>query len=145
MPRTCSVCTHPERAQIDRALLSGEATARIAARVGGVSNSALKRHKARDLAAVLLRAQKAKEARREKAVVDFAEAKEVREIRHGEDLFAQVQDLTARTMRILDQAESSRDPRTALSAIREVRGRYCQLEAKSPVFETRSSNSRTVN
>jgi hypothetical protein len=27
----------------------------------------------------------------------------------------------------------------------EVSSRYCQLEAKSPVFETKSSNSRTVN
>lgn len=43
MPRTCTICTHPNRAEIDAALLEGEPLRTIAAR-WSVSKSALIRH-----------------------------------------------------------------------------------------------------
>jgi hypothetical protein len=49
-------------------------------------------------------------------------AQEAAEVNHGQDLFAHVQDLSRRTIAILEQAELANDPKTALSAIREARG-----------------------
>jgi len=45
VPRTCTICEHPERADIDRALSGGWPIARTAATFG-ISPDALKRHKA---------------------------------------------------------------------------------------------------
>lgn len=44
MPRTCTICTHERRADIDAALLNGEALRNIAQRYG-TSATALHRHK----------------------------------------------------------------------------------------------------
>ena len=58
MPRTCTVCTHDERAEIDQALLTGEPFRNIAARFG-MSTSALVRHKQTDIPAALGKAKQA--------------------------------------------------------------------------------------
>lgn len=43
MPRRCSVCSHPNRDQIDRAVVAGQPMRRIAAE-HGISESGLRRH-----------------------------------------------------------------------------------------------------
>jgi hypothetical protein len=48
MPRTCTVCTHPDKAEIDRLLLEGKPFRYVAAQYG-TSTSALVRHKANDI------------------------------------------------------------------------------------------------
>lgn len=58
MSRTCSVCSHAKRAEIEAALLAGESFRHIAAQYA-VSTSALQRHKASHLPAHLARAQDA--------------------------------------------------------------------------------------
>jgi hypothetical protein len=103
MPRTCTVCSHPDRPAIDAALLAGEPFRHIAARTG-TSTGALQRHKEEHLPAVLLH------------------AKEAEQVAQADDLLAQVRDLQRRTLSILDGAEKSGDRRTALAAIREARG-----------------------
>jgi hypothetical protein len=45
MPRVCTICTHPERAAIDQALVGGESAPRIAAKYR-VSEDAVTRHRA---------------------------------------------------------------------------------------------------
>lgn len=45
MPRRCSICTHPEREAINKALVSGKASNRDIARQFAVSHHALGRHK----------------------------------------------------------------------------------------------------
>lgn len=69
-----------------------------------VSKDALSRHKANHLPAALVQAQEAGDVAR------------------ADDLLGQVRDLQARTLSILEAAESTRQYRTALSAIREARG-----------------------
>lgn len=103
MPRTCTVCSHPEREAIDRALLSGEANRRIAAH-HAVSEQAVRRHKADHLPAAL------------------AKAHEAEEVSRADDLLGQVRDLQARALSILEKAEAAGELRTALGAIREARG-----------------------
>ena len=60
MPRTCTICTHPERVEIDKAILAGEPFRKIAERTG-TSTPALFRHKCNDIPTVLMKAQEAKE------------------------------------------------------------------------------------
>jgi hypothetical protein len=102
MPRTCTICQHPHREAIDLALVGGAALSETAA-LFRVSNDAVSRHKANHLPAKLVRAQ------------------EAAEVAEADDLLAQVRDLQARTLAILEASEASREHRTALGAIREAR------------------------
>ena len=49
MPRTCTICSHPERIEIDKALAAAEETLRTIADRWPVSKTALMRHKAEHL------------------------------------------------------------------------------------------------
>jgi hypothetical protein len=102
MPRSCNVCSHPDREAIDEALVGGIAFPALVAEYR-VSKDSLSRHKANHLPAKLVMAQ---------AAVEVAEA---------DDLLAQVRDLQARTLAILEAAEETSQHRTALAAIREAR------------------------
>ena len=104
MPRRCSVCTHPDRENIDEALVGATAISAIAAKYRDISEDALGRHKANHLPAKLVMAEK------------------VKEVAQADSLLEQVRDLQGRALAILDQAEMSGDLRTALGAIREARG-----------------------
>ena len=103
MPRTCTVCSHPEREVIDRQLVEGIAFPALVAEYR-VSKDALSRHKANHLPAKLVLAEKAEE------------------VAQADDLLDQVRDLQGRALAILDKAEATGELRTALSAIREARG-----------------------
>jgi hypothetical protein len=104
MPRRCSVCTHPDRENIDEALVGATALSALSAKYRDISEDALGRHKANHLPAKLVMAEKAKE------------------VAQADGLLEQVRDLQGRALAILDQAELSGDLRTALGAIREARG-----------------------
>jgi hypothetical protein len=108
--RTCTVCVSPEREQIDKALIDN-APFRVIARQFGISKDAVRRHKETHLPRALV------------------QSKEIREVAHADDLVQQMADLTASALRILKNAEKEKDNRTALAAIREVRGTL-QLNAK---------------
>ena len=71
MPRICTICTHPDREGIDKALLDGGPYRGIAERFGA-SPSAVYRHKQDHLPKALVRAV------------------EAREVAHGGDLLDQV-------------------------------------------------------
>jgi len=103
MPRTCTVCQHPNRAEIDRALLAGEPLRNIAERFR-LSTTALHRHKRDHLPSTLVKAREAEEVSR------------------ADDLLAQVQQLQAKALDLLRKAEAEGDYRTALAGIREARG-----------------------
>ena len=104
MPRRCTVCQHPERAAIDRALVRGEPTRGLAARYGSVSREALWRHKEDHLPQALAKAQEASEVAR------------------ADDLLRELMSLRAKAISLLLKAEQSGDYRTALQGIREARG-----------------------
>ncbi len=102
MPRSCTVCEHPDRGAIDEALVGG-ASNRSVASLYYASEASVRRHKANHLPAKLVMARAAEE------------------VAEADDLLGQVQDLQARTLAILEAAEGSNQHRTALSAIREAR------------------------
>ncbi len=102
MPRSCTICEHPDRETIDEALVGG-ASNRSVASLYDVSEAAVRRHKANHLPAKLVMAQAAEE------------------VAQADTLLDQIQDLQSRTLAILEAAESTNQHRTALSAIREAR------------------------
>jgi hypothetical protein len=102
MPRSCTVCNHPNLEDIDRALVAGEANTALSS-LFAVSEQALRRHKGSHLPAKLVMAQAAEE------------------VAQADDLLGQMQNLQQRTLAILEAAESTNQHRTALSAIREAR------------------------
>ena len=104
MPRSCTVCVHAKREEIDRALVEGVSAAEISGRYRTVGERAVRRHRSNHLPAKLVIAEKA---------AQVAEA---------DDLLEQVGDLQRRALAILDKAEEVGELKTALSAIRETRG-----------------------
>jgi hypothetical protein len=121
MPRICTICTHPERAAIDQALVAGDSAPRIAAK-HRVSDDAVARHRSH-LPEALTQAQAAAE------------------VAQADDLLSQVQELQRRTMAILETAEKSDRLGLALGAIREARGNL-ELLAK---LEGKLREQQTVN
>lgn len=102
MPRACTVCAHPDRETIDRAIVEKMPNRRVASH-HDVTERAVRNHKANHLPAALAKAQDAQE------------------VAEADDLLGQVRDLQARTLAILEAAEGSSQHRTALAAIREAR------------------------
>jgi hypothetical protein len=103
MPRRCTVCDHPQRHGIDKALVTGAPYRSVAKRFD-LSESAVYRHKTEHLPAHLLK------------------AKEVEEVAQADDLLEQVRNLQAHAFNILERAEKAGDLRTALAAICQARG-----------------------
>lgn len=102
MPRRCTVCSLPERGEVDKAIVGG-ASNRSLASLYDVSEAAIRRHAANHLSETL------------------AKAGEAREVARGEELLADIRSLQERTLAILEAAEKMRRHGTALSAIREAR------------------------
>ncbi len=102
MGRTCTVCSHPELVTIDRRLVEGTANRRVASH-HGLTERAVRNHKANHLSAALTRAKAAQEVAR------------------ADDLLSEVRGLQARTLAILEAAEDAGEYRTALAAIAEAR------------------------
>jgi len=102
MPRTCTICTHADRAAIDQALLNGEPFRHIAERTG-TSTTALTRHKAEHISSTI------------------AKARDAVEVAQADDLLREVRQLKAKAVSLLLQAEQAGDYRTALAGIREAR------------------------
>jgi hypothetical protein len=103
MTRRCTVCGHPDREAIDKALVAGASFRDIAGQYK-LSKSAVERHKAEHLPAAM------------------AKAKEAADVAHGDDLLEQVRKLQNVTMSILAKAYNANDLRIALQAIAQARG-----------------------
>ncbi len=110
MAPPCSICNHPKRAEIDRAIASGAPNRRIAAQYG-VSENAIRRHKKNGHVAKKI-----------------AKAEEAKEIAEAKTLLEEVTSLKDRALTILDNAEDE-GTREACLALREVRG-IIELMAK---------------
>ena len=103
LPRTCTVCHHPERPAIDLAIVRGEPLRGLGAS-SGLTASALFRHRSRHLPVALLTSAHAAE------------------IARADDLVEAVRTLGQHAVDVLATAESTGDLRTALAGIREARG-----------------------
>ena len=118
MPRTCTACTHEQRAAIDRALVAGLPFRHIAAQ-WALSTGALQRHRQQHLPALLAKAQEADDAAR------------------ADDLLAQLRELQSTTLALLTTAEQAGKLGTALLAVREARGNLELLAKLTQQLDTR--------
>ncbi len=103
MPRKCTICHHPNRDDIDQALVQRVPYRHIAGR-HEVSTGALVRHADDHLPATLLQAQRAAD------------------VAHADNILGEVLGLRDHALEILDKAEKVDDLRVACAAIREARG-----------------------
>lgn len=102
MARRCTVCQHPERATLDRALVSGPCY-RSLAQQHGLTPWALLRH------------------RSEHVPLKLAQAQDARATAEATDLLAEVRALRGKAVGLLLAAEREGDLRTALAGVREAR------------------------
>jgi len=110
MPRTCTVCVHPDHQGIDSALVAGTALRDIARR-HAVSKDALFRHRDSHLPAAMVQAQ--------------AET----DVRHAIDVVAQLKAINGAAMTVLRDARAVHDGDLALKAIDRL-FRQIELQAK---------------
>jgi len=111
VPRTCTICTHPVRAEIDRALIAGESVRAIASRYVTISHMTVQRHKEEHLPATLLKARAAED------------------VAHAIDVVRQLKAINGASVAILSEARRTNDPDTALRAIDRIQ-RQIELQAK---------------
>lgn len=110
MPRACTVCAHPERRAIDKALVAGGSLRDIAGQFG-LSKSAVERHQAEHLPKVL------------------AEARAHEDVAHALDVVQQLKTINAVSMTVLKEARDARDGDLALKAVDRIH-KQIELQAK---------------
>jgi hypothetical protein len=110
MPQTCTVCRAKNLSQINLALVSGEPLRSIAGRTG-LAKSSLQRHKESCIPR------------------DIVQARLFGKVADADMLLGQLCRLQQRSEQILSTTEASSDHRTALAAIREIRG-LLELQSK---------------
>jgi len=103
VPRICSVCTHTDRAAIDKTIVLAQLPYRRIATQYAVSEQAIRRHRIDHLPSKL------------------ADAEAVSRGVEAVDLLAELEELRAKAVDLLLQAERAGDIRTALAGIREAR------------------------
>ena len=100
MPQPCKACRHPDRDELDRAILGGEPNRRIASRVG-ISEAAIRRHAAHVPRTLAL-------------------AKRAEEVTRADDLLESVRSAEAHARRLVAKAEKDEDIRAALAGLKVV-------------------------
>ena len=110
MPRTCTICASPQHQAIDQSLVAGTPYRAVAERFAA-SPPSVYRHQQGHLPATMLK------------------AREAHEVAHADGLLAQLQSLQQKTLEILARAAGTGALRSALAALRELRGTV-ELTAK---------------
>jgi len=111
MTRVCTICSHPQRAAIDKALVTGGATFRNIAQRWGLSTTAVFRHRAEHLPAALLKAQEAEE------------------VRQALDVIVQLKFINGAALTVLRDARASGEGELVLKAVDRVM-KQIELQAK---------------
>ena len=114
MPRVCSICTHPQRVAIDRALTEMSDSNRRIASQYDVSERAIRDHKANHLKVRMLKA---------------VEKREEADIRTAIDVVGQLKAINGAALSVLKEARETRDGDLALKAIDRIQ-RQIELQAK---------------
>jgi hypothetical protein len=109
VPRTCTICTHERRGEIDAALLADEPLRDIAGR-WSVSKSAVARH-------------------REHLPKQLVKAQEQEDISQAIDVIKQLKAINGATLAILKEARADKNGELALKAVDRIQ-RQLELQAK---------------
>lgn len=122
MPRTCTICNHPQRDAIDLALLAGEAYRHIAARFD-TSTASLQRHK-------------------DHLPGQLAKAHEAAEVVKAGTLLDRLKELNSDTREILRETRKAGNNDLALKAIARVEK---QLELEGKLLGELQPEGTTIN
>jgi len=110
VPNACKVCTHEQRPAIDQALVTDASNRRIATQYG-MSEAAVRRHKAEHLPVSMVKAQ------------------EQTDVRQAIDVIAQLKAINGATLAILKEARTDKNGELALKAVDRIQ-RQLELQAK---------------
>ena len=112
MPRACTVCQHPQRGEIDKALVSGTSNRRIATQYD-LSEASVRRHKVEHLPEKLEKAQ----------------AEE--DVRAALDVVRQLKTINQLAREVASNARLSGDARTVLAAVDRI---HKQIETQAKLL-----------
>ena len=118
MPRTCTVCVHPESFAINEALVIEQRSNRAITRQYGLSKDAVRRHRAH-IPQLLVKAYEAEQAAQ------------------ADDLLDQLRAIQNKTLSLLLRAEGAGDLRTALAGISQARQNVELLARLAGELDTR--------
>ena len=124
MPQTCSICIHPQRAEIEKALVAGETLRDIAGRCP-VSRSALHRHKQEHLPGHLVKAH------------------EEESIGQAIDVVRQLKAINAACLEILQSSRADKTHAISLKAVDRIQ-KQIELQARL-IGELQDGGGPTVN
>lgn len=113
MARQCSICTHPQRAEVEAAIASGTPY-RAVARQYATSKDAIRRHADGCITEAVAAAKAAKQTETEK---------------QGMTTLERLEDALRQTLGIVEKAQAGGDLRLALSGLDSVR-KHLELSAK---------------
>jgi hypothetical protein len=130
MPRVCTICQHPQRSEIDRALVAGTPLRDVAERYATTATT-LHRHKEHigHALADAARSGAAAEAVHATALVRQQAAREAADARQVLDVVQQLKAINASSIAILKEARDDKKHGLALQAIDRVH-RQIELQAK---------------
>lgn len=144
MARPCTVCRHPERQAIDKALAAGEPCPAVSQRFA-ISLHALHRHRKGHLPAAILKAQEAADVATGDELFGQVRAQQAR----AEDLYREAKAILRQARRRQERGLALEAIRTAATTLREARRQIelladlgkaedtRELEAKIAAFERR--------
>jgi hypothetical protein len=116
----CTICNHPQRVEIEKAVMAGKSYRAIAGQYG-VSREAVGRHKRNGhIAEQIVKAARKKEIKRAGEIASVVEEKERREVADADRLLRVVEGLLAECLRMVKDAQVG-DEGTKLRAVREAR------------------------
>lgn len=128
MARSCTVCAHEKRQEIDKALVTGTTHRNVAERFR-LSPSAVYRHKRGHLAARLKRAFEAKETREAVELVQHRAEERAKEVGQAIDIVQQLRAINSATLQVLQSARESEKHSLSLQAVDRVH-KQIELQAK---------------
>lgn len=149
MPRPCTVCSHPKREEIDKALLENVAGLRVVAKRFEVSLTAMWRHQTKHLPVTLARGFAAvgaapprpvkppkpaapalsSEDAQAKRIAEHAVAVEAKQERHAIDTVQQLRAINVACLEVLREARASGKSMMLLQAVDRI-ARQIELQAK---------------
>jgi hypothetical protein len=128
MGRPCTTCSHPERYEIDRALVEFVPYRKLSARYG-ISAASLSRHRKGHLPAHLARSLEAQEARRFAKLGAHQAARAEDNSRQALDVVQQLKIINSACLEVLKNAREAKRDGTLLQAVDRIH-RQIELQAR---------------
>jgi hypothetical protein len=139
--RPCTVCNHPERQEIDKALVSGTVYRKLS-ETYGLAASSLCRHRKGHIPAQLVKAFEAAEMSRTVELVQEEESHRAAEIGQAIDVVRQLKAINAACLEILQSSRADGKHAISLKAVDRI---HRQIELQAKLLGELQDNGPQVN